>query len=157
MPVIGLDLSDQQIFDGINAVLPAWILLVVAPRWRVTHWIVNLTAFGFCLLYTGLFATLLLQSETTFDFKEFFTYEGVQQSLATKEVVLPAWVHYVAFDLFTAKWQVQDATASQVPHLLVIPCLLLTLMLGPAGLLSYFLLRTLIGLIRRSDKTVKSE
>ena len=33
--------------------------------------------------------------------------------------------------------QVQDATASQVPHLLVIPCLLLTLMLGPAGLLSY--------------------
>ena len=53
--------------------------------------------------------------------------------------------------------QVQDATASQVPHLLVIPCLLLTLMLGPAGLLSYFLLRTLIGLIRRSDKTVKSE
>ena len=53
MPVIGLDLSDQQIFDGINAVLPAWILLVIAPRWRVTHWIVNLTAFGFCLLYTG--------------------------------------------------------------------------------------------------------
>ena len=53
MPVIGLDLSDQQIFDGINAVLPAWILLVVAPRWRVTHWIVNLTVFGFCLLYTG--------------------------------------------------------------------------------------------------------
>ena len=53
MPIIGLDLSDQQIFDGINAVLPAWILLVIAPRWRVTHWIVNLTAFGFCLLYTG--------------------------------------------------------------------------------------------------------
>ena len=53
--------------------------------------------------------------------------------------------------------QVQDAAASQVPHLLVIPCLFLTLMLGPAGLLSYFLLRTLIGLIRRSDKTVKRE
>ena len=53
MPVVGLDLSDQQIFDGINAVLPAWILLVIAPRWRVTHWIVNLTAFAFCLLYTG--------------------------------------------------------------------------------------------------------
>ena len=32
MPVIGLDLSDQQIFDGINAVLPAWILLVVDTK-----------------------------------------------------------------------------------------------------------------------------
>ena len=30
-----------------------------------------------CFLYTGLFATLLLQSETTFDFKEFFTYEVI--------------------------------------------------------------------------------
>lgn len=53
--------------------------------------------------------------------------------------------------------QVQDAAANQVPHLLVVPCLFLTLMLGPAGLLSYFLLRTLAGLIRRSEKTVKRE
>lgn len=75
MPIVGLNFSDQQIFDGLNLVLPAWILLVVAPRWRVTHWIVNLTTFAFCLLYTGLFVTLLLQSETSFDFREFFTYQ----------------------------------------------------------------------------------
>ncbi len=75
MPIIGLTFSDQQIFEGLNLVLPAWALLVIAPRWRVTHWIVNLTTFGFCLLYTGLFATLMLQSETTFDFTGFFTYE----------------------------------------------------------------------------------
>jgi hypothetical protein len=81
MPVLGLNLSDQQIFDGLNLVLPAWIMLVVAPRRRVTHWIVNLTVFAFCLLYTSLFATLLLQSETTFDFKEFFTYEVGQRSM----------------------------------------------------------------------------
>ena len=75
MPIIGLNFSDQQIFEGLNLVLPAWALLVIAPRWRVTHWVVNLTTFGFCVLYTGLFATLMLQSETTFDFTGFFTYE----------------------------------------------------------------------------------
>ena len=69
MPIVGLDLSDQQIFDGLSLVLPAWILLVIAPRWRVTHWIVNFTTFCFAALYTGLFVTLMLQSETTFDFK----------------------------------------------------------------------------------------
>ena len=53
--------------------------------------------------------------------------------------------------------QVQNAAANQVPHLLVVPCLFLTLMLGPAGLLSYFLLRTLTGLFRRSERTVKRE
>ena len=75
MPIIGLNFSDQQIFEGLNLVLPAWALLVIAPRWRVTHWVVTLTTFGFCVLYTGLFATLMLQSETTFDFTGFFTYE----------------------------------------------------------------------------------
>ncbi|CAL5218620.1 g320 [Coccomyxa viridis] len=99
----------------------------------------------------------MLQSETTFDFTGFFTYEGVQRSLATKEVVLPAWVHYVAFDLFTAKWQVQDAAANHVPHLLVIPCLFMTLLLGPAGLLCYFIVRTLVGLVRRNERSIKNE
>ena len=75
MPIVGLNFSDQQIFEGLNLVLPAWALLVIAPRWRITHWIVNLTVFAFCVLYTGLFATLMLQSETTFDFTGFFTYE----------------------------------------------------------------------------------
>ena len=75
MPILGLACSDQQIFEGLNLVLPAWALLVIAPRWRVTHWVVNLTTFAFCVLYTGLFATLMLQSETTFDFTGFFTYE----------------------------------------------------------------------------------
>lgn len=53
--------------------------------------------------------------------------------------------------------QVQDAAATHVPHLLVIPCLFMTLMLGPAGLCSYFLLRTVVGLVRRNEKSVKRE
>lgn len=61
---------------------------------------------AFSLLYTLLFATLLAQEHSDFDFKSFFSYDGVVMALSLPEVVLPAWVHYVAFDLFTAKWQV---------------------------------------------------
>lgn len=45
----------------------------------------------------------------------------------------------------------QDSISRSIPHLLVVPCLLLTMMLGPAGLLSYFILRTVSGIIRRKD------
>ena len=53
--------------------------------------------------------------------------------------------------------QVQDAAANHVPHLLVIPCLVVTLLLGPAGLMSYFVVRTLVGLVRRNERSLKNE
>ena len=51
------------------------------------------------------------------------------------------WVHYLAFDLFIGAWQVRDARVQGISHLLVIPCLQLTFLFGPAGLLLYFLIR----------------
>ena len=57
-------------------------------------------------------------------------------------LLLAGWVHYLAFDLFIGAWEVRDAQKHGVPHLLVVPCLILTFMLGPIGLLLYFAIRT---------------
>ena len=51
------------------------------------------------------------------------------------------WIHYLAFDLFVGAWEVRDAQARGIHHLLVIPCLFLTLMAGPGGLLLYWAIR----------------
>lgn len=51
--------------------------------------------------------------------------------------LLAGWVHYLAFDFFTGCWMVMDTGARGIRHLLVVPCLLLTFMFGPAGLLLY--------------------
>ncbi len=53
------------------------------------------------------------------------------------------WVHFLAFDLLVGGWQARDARARGVPHLAVLPCLFLTLMLGPVGLLAYLGLRAI--------------
>jgi hypothetical protein len=55
-------------------------------------------------------------------------------------LVLAGWVHYLAFDLFIGSWQVRDARRNRVPFLLVLPCLLLTFLFGPIGLLLYLFL-----------------
>ena len=57
-------------------------------------------------------------------------------------MLLAGWIHYLAFDLFIGGWETRDAVRNGIPHLLVIPCLLLTFMLGPIGLLAYFALRS---------------
>jgi hypothetical protein len=49
-------------------------------------------------------------------------------------------VHYVAFDLWAGRWVAEDGAARGIPRLLVAPCLLLTVVVGPAGLLGYWAL-----------------
>ena len=59
-----------------------------------------------------------------------------------QELLLAGWVHYLAFDLFIGAWETRDAQRNQIPHLVVIPCLVMTFMLGPIGLLFYLAIRT---------------
>ena len=59
-------------------------------------------------------------------------------------LLLAGWVHYLAFDLFIGAWQVRDAKRTGLSHLLVVPCLVLTFLFGPIGLLLYLALRVIL-------------
>ena len=54
-----------------------------------------------------------------------------------QELLLAGWIHYLAFDLLIGRWEVRDAQEHGVPHLLVVPCLAVTFLFGPAGWLLY--------------------
>ena len=56
-------------------------------------------------------------------------------------VALAGWVHYLAFDLFVGAWIVRTAKTERIPHLLILPCLALTFLFGPAGFLAFTALR----------------
>jgi Domain of unknown function (DUF4281) len=55
---------------------------------------------------------------------------------------LAGWTHYLVFDLLVGNWEVQDARAGSVPYLIVLPCLVLTFLFGPAGWLLYVTARS---------------
>ena len=59
-----------------------------------------------------------------------------------RELLLAGWIHYLCFDLFVGGWEVRDSQRNQIPHLVVIPCLIMTFMLPPIGLLFYFAIRS---------------
>jgi hypothetical protein len=61
-------------------------------------------------------------------------------------VALAGWVHYLAFDLFVGGWIVRTAQGDGIPHLLILPCLLLTFLFGPAGLILFLALRAVLSL-----------
>ena len=139
-------MTDETIFRICNsAVLPGWILLLVAPRWK---WTQRLSMFTLPMLlglaYIGMFIA---------------NFEGIHPNVTSlgavvylfhsPGLVLAGWIHYLACDLFIGAWMVRDSRRLRIPHVAVIPCLLLTFLFGPVGLLVYLSLRT--GMRRQAE------
>ena len=66
---------------------------------------------------------------------------GVMVAFSAPHIVAAGWIHFLIFDLFVGAWEARDAQRRGVPHLLLVPCLIVTLMIGPVGLLLYVLVR----------------
>ena len=126
-----------------NGVLPAWLLLVLAPRWVWTQRIVH--ALWIPLLLGVVYATGFVTAPPGPEGASFFSLDGVMLFMSQPHGALVGWVHYLAFDLFVGAWEVRDAQHCGIHHGLVIPCLLLTLMTGPIGLGLYAILRLATG------------
>ena len=137
----------ETIFTIINiSVLPAWILLMFAPRWVWTRRIVH--AAFFPLLF-GAFYTYFLIINVFFggsaEGTSLFSLAGVMAFFDTPTGALVGWSHYLVFDLFVGAWISRDAIEREINYSLVLPCLFFTFMLGPVGLMLYLLLRLLSG------------
>jgi hypothetical protein len=52
-------------------------------------------------------------------------------------------VHYLAFDLYVGAMQVKQAQRDQLSHLVLIPVLIATFLLGPMGMLAFFVVRSI--------------
>ena len=70
----------------------------------------------------------------------FGSLDEVAALFRSRELLLAGWLHYLAFDLFVGAWEVRRGREAGVPFLLVAPCLLLTFLFGPAGLLAFLIL-----------------
>ncbi|HNN82366.1 MAG TPA: ABA4-like family protein, partial [Leptospiraceae bacterium] len=71
----------------------------------------------------------------------FSTLDGVASLFKNKNALLAGWVHYLVFDLFVGTWEWRDSIQNNISHFILVPCLFLTLMFGPAGFLIYYLIR----------------
>jgi hypothetical protein len=114
-----------------------WLLLAIVPRWRLTMGIAGVfLPLALAGLYLGLVLVHLVGADGGFS-----SLEQVARLFEDRWLLLAGWVHYLAFDLFVGAWEVRDAQRLALPHLAVLPCLVLTFLLGPVGLLAYFLVR----------------
>lgn len=140
------EISPSTMYLVLNlGVLPFWALLIFLPHARITETLVHSVMMPLILgvTYAWLLATAL--SLPAPEGAGFSSLEGLMKLFTVEMALVAAWSHYIVFDLFVGAWEARDAQRVGMNHLMLIPCLVLTLLVGPIGLLSYIMVRGLTG------------
>lgn len=120
-------------------VMPCWLALMILPfRWPRTSGVVQLSvpiilSLGYAMLIALYWGDRTGGFESLAAVRSLFSHDGL---------VLAGWLHYLAFDLFIGAWIVERARQQGIHHGWTLPCLPLTFMFGPVGLLLYFIIET---------------
>jgi hypothetical protein len=134
-------MTPEAVFSAANGIaLLGWVALAAFPRRR---WSAPLVTGAVVPALLGLLYAAVLGSQFGRSHGGFSTLAAVQELFSNPWLLLAGWVHYLAFDLFIGSWQVREAVRRGIPHGLVLPCLFLTFMLGPVGLLLFLVVRWL--------------
>ena len=133
-------MSPDSVFQTCNTIaMVGWIvLLIISPFWSsFDKFLIGIIITLLAIVYTW----LIFQVFTPGDFEKFSSLNGVMELFTDKTAVTAGWIHYLAIDLLTGIWIKKNAQKYNIHHLIVLPCLLVTFMLAPIGLLLYLLVR----------------
>jgi len=134
-------LGAAELLHAQNLSLFTWALLLLRPRWKQTPRLALLVPVLHSLLY-ALLVIHTVVNPTSVQGVSFDTLKGIQAIFRSSDGVLAGWLHYCVFDPLVGLGEVLDAKQQRVPHLLVMPCLLLTMFVGPVGFLAYLAVRS---------------
>ncbi len=118
--------------------MAGWLLLVILPRHNIARLVSGVVIP--LLLSAGYLVLIALHLQGAEG--GFGSLADVAKLFQKPELLLAGWIHYLAFDLFIGGWEIRDSQRHGIAHLLMIPSLVMTFMLGPIGLLFYFAIRT---------------
>ena len=134
--------APELVFYLINALpAPIWATWIAAPHSRLARhfahalwpWVILAASYvaliGYAMFVVGGKPGASMGS-----------LSGVMIIFDSEWSTLAGWMHYICFDAFAARWIVNDAQPSY--HLSAI--LVLTCLFGPAGLLLYLSLRSVL-------------
>ncbi|MEL0242146.1 MAG: ABA4-like family protein [Pelagibacteraceae bacterium] len=148
----------EMIYHFANiGVIPLWLLIILAPRSKVTQGLINnlFIPFVMAMTYGYLAIEQIYPSDASIEMqhnpldvlKNFQLYLGLDQLMSLFDntlFVLIFWIHFLTISLFLGAWIANDAIKHNLNKFIVLFPLILTYFSGPIGLFLYLFLRLLI-------------
>ena len=125
-------------------VLPFWLILIFFPSSNLSKYFV--TSIFPVFILSGTYIFILYKSYlNSFDFINNFTLylsiNHLSDLFTDKSYLMMFWIHFIAINLFTGGWIVKDSQKFSINRILLAIPLIITYLIGPIGLLFYWLLR----------------
>jgi len=135
----------ETLYYWVNfGVLPFWLMLLFFPQSSFCKYFV--TSIFPILILSGTYLFILYKSYlNNFDFENNFNlYFGINETselFSNKYFLMMFWIHFVSINLFVGGWIVRDSQKFLINKILLIIPLLTTYLVGPLGILIYWLIR----------------
>ncbi|PJZ81695.1 ABA4-like family protein [Leptospira meyeri] len=144
-------MNPSTIFKIANGLtLLSWLVLILSPNQTKVIRPLRVFVSGLVLGGVYIFSILIGSGEAEGNFSNL---ESVRSLFANDYFLLAGWIHYLAFDLFLGTWEVEDGLQVGTNRWILIPILALTFYFGPAGFVSYLILRVVNRLFIKNKKT----
>lgn len=131
-------MNPELVYSVTNiAALAAWLVLVCYPLRREPILVAARTV---AAVLSVVYVVLLARSLSEGGAPDFSTLAAVSTLFAHPGHAVMGWTHYLAFDLWVGTWEVEEAARRRLPYFLVLPCLALTFLVGPVGLVAFLAL-----------------
>ena len=139
------NLTFENIYIFSNyGILPFWLLLITAPRSKITQILVNSIILPLILstAYVYVVYQAILLDEKIFEtFKLYLSIDNLYTIFATESFLLIFWIHFLALSLFLGSWVSRDAVKYNIPRKIVVFPLVLIYFTGPVGFILYWTIR----------------
>ena len=137
--------TTEMLYLWVNiGVLPFWALIIFFPQSSLCKYLA--TSIFPIFLLSGAYVFVLYKAYLgSFDFDNNFSlYMGlgyVSELFKNEYYLLMFWIHFVSINLFVGGWILKDAQKLFVNKILLAFPLLITYLIGPIGVLVYWIIR----------------
>jgi len=135
----------EMLYYWVNfGVLPFWLILIFFPHSQICKYFV--TSIFPILVLGGTYIFLLYKSYlNSYNFIDNFDlYLGINNIsdlFSDKTFLIMFWIHFISINLFVGGWIVKDSQKLYINKILVAIPLVITYLIGPLGILIYWIIR----------------
>lgn len=134
--------SAFDLFPVSNLSLVSWITMILFPRWSKTPQLALVAPVLLSMLYGVAIVHVLRYPPPGASAADFSSLAGLVNAFSNPDGVFAGWLHYCVTDPLVGLAISLDAKRLKVGRVFLVPCLLLTLLFGPLGFLSWMVVRT---------------
>ena len=138
-------LTVEMVYLWLNlGVLPFWFVLIVFPKSQICRVFIRsiFPIFVLSLFYTYLFYIMHINGYNFLqNFKLYLGLDEISNLFENQSFLILFWVHFLGINLFCGSWIVNDSQLFGINKFLVSIPLIITYLIGPIGIVIYWIIR----------------